>query len=148
MIEGRLRQVSRDWPKAIETYRALWQFFPDNPEYALRLASSQTSAGQGRDALQTIATLRQSSSASGEDARFDLANPRLTTHSAALDPLWQRHKEPYRVGKVRARAWLWRRPRSTRVGPGSVWVSLRNPATLFRRPMIFFQRQVTGVVRQ
>ena len=34
-IEGRYRELMRDWPKAIEIYRALTQFYPDNLEYGL-----------------------------------------------------------------------------------------------------------------
>jgi len=75
-IEGRLREATRDWPKAIEIYRTLWRFFPDSPEYGLRLAAAQTSGGQARDALATVAEMRQASATAGADPRIDLAESR------------------------------------------------------------------------
>ena len=33
--------------EAVETYRLLWDFFPDNIEYGLRLAAAQSAAGRG-----------------------------------------------------------------------------------------------------
>jgi tetratricopeptide (TPR) repeat protein len=72
-IEGRLREATREWPKAIEIYRALWQFFPDNVNYGLRLAAAQTSGGQSKDALVTVAEMRKLPSAGGGDPRIDMA---------------------------------------------------------------------------
>jgi tetratricopeptide (TPR) repeat protein len=75
-IEGRYNELAHQWTKAMENYRTLTGFFPDNLEYGLRLATSQTAAGQGKDALDTIAELRKLSSPVGEDARIDLAEAR------------------------------------------------------------------------
>jgi len=72
-IEGRYRSVTRDWAKATENYRALWNFFPDNLEYGLRLASVQTSGGQGKDALVTVDQMRRLPPPTGDDARIDMA---------------------------------------------------------------------------
>lgn len=72
-VEARYREASRQWPKAIEIYRVLADFFPDNIEYGLRLAAAQTSAGQVNDALTTLAGLRQLPAPAGQDARIDLA---------------------------------------------------------------------------
>jgi serine/threonine protein kinase/tetratricopeptide (TPR) repeat protein len=76
LVEGRYRELMSDWPKAIEVYRSLWEFFPDNLEYALRLASAQTAAGNGKDALQTIEAARHLPPPEGADARIDLAEAR------------------------------------------------------------------------
>jgi len=38
--EGMYRESTREWEKAIEVYRGLWDFFPDNLEYGLRLAAA------------------------------------------------------------------------------------------------------------
>jgi eukaryotic-like serine/threonine-protein kinase len=65
--------MTRDWAKAIENYRALWNFFPDNLEYGLRLAATQTSAGQGKDALLTVEQMRHLLPPSVDDARIDMA---------------------------------------------------------------------------
>jgi serine/threonine protein kinase/tetratricopeptide (TPR) repeat protein len=73
MIEGRLREATREWPKAVETYRTLWRFFPDNLEYGLRLAAAQTAAGQPKDALATVEEMRRATSTANGDPRIDLA---------------------------------------------------------------------------
>ncbi len=42
LIEGRYRAMSNEWPKAVEIYRSLYTFFPDNLDYGLQLARAQT----------------------------------------------------------------------------------------------------------
>ena len=74
-IEGRYRSVTRDWAKATENYRALWNFFPDNLEYGLRLAAVQTSGGQAKDALVTVEQMRRLPAPTG-DGRIDMAEAR------------------------------------------------------------------------
>jgi len=78
-IEAGYRELLRDWPKAIDSYRTLWGFFPDNVDYGLRLANAQTSAGQGSEALKTIQLLQQTPGPSTEDARIDLAESRAAS---------------------------------------------------------------------
>lgn len=73
VVEGHYYEAARQWSKAIETYRALWSFAPDNPDYGLRLAQCQASDGEGKESLQTIAALRQLPSPLNEDPRIDLA---------------------------------------------------------------------------
>jgi DNA-binding winged helix-turn-helix (wHTH) protein/tetratricopeptide (TPR) repeat protein len=72
-IEGRYRELSNDLPAAIEIYRTLTNFFPDDLGYALRLANAQSRSGQGRDALQTIALMRSLPPPTNKDARIDIA---------------------------------------------------------------------------
>jgi len=72
-IEGRYRELSHDLPSAIEIYRTLRNFFPDEINYALRLATAQTSATLGNDALQTISLMRKLPSPINDDARIDIA---------------------------------------------------------------------------
>jgi tetratricopeptide (TPR) repeat protein/TolB-like protein len=78
-IEGRYREYSHEWSKAIELYRTLWDFFPDTVDYGLRLASAQISAGKAEEALTTLEALRRLPSPAGEDARIDLAESRAGT---------------------------------------------------------------------
>lgn len=73
LIEGRYRELIRDLPGAIEVYRTLWNFFPDDLEYGLHLASVETTNGQGKDALETVARLRRLPEAESADPRIDLA---------------------------------------------------------------------------
>ncbi len=71
-IEGRYRELTWDWPKATEIYRALTQFFPDNLEYGLRLAEVQSKGGRTQDSLLTIAALRRLPKPISDDPRIDL----------------------------------------------------------------------------
>jgi eukaryotic-like serine/threonine-protein kinase len=70
-IEGRYREIDREADKAVEIYRTLWGFFPDNLEYGLRLAGAQTDAGKAREALASVDAMRQRATAL--DPRIDQA---------------------------------------------------------------------------
>ena len=71
-MEARQAEASRDWPRAIEAYGALFGFFPDNLEYGLRLARVQANSGRAPDALGTVDTLRALPPPAGSDPRIDL----------------------------------------------------------------------------
>ena len=71
-IEARYRAVSREWPKAVELYRSLWTFFPDDLDHGLRLANAQISAGQGQDARVTLAAVRKLPAPASDDPRIEL----------------------------------------------------------------------------
>jgi tetratricopeptide (TPR) repeat protein/tRNA A-37 threonylcarbamoyl transferase component Bud32 len=73
LVEGRYREAAKDWPKAIEVYRTLHGFFPDNLEYGLRLAAAESSSGKGKEAIETIEALRGFKPPASEDPRIDLA---------------------------------------------------------------------------
>jgi eukaryotic-like serine/threonine-protein kinase len=73
LLEARYAEVTKDWNKAIDIYRALWMVFPDDPEYGLRLAAAQTAARRGKDALVTIEELRRLPLPVSSDPRIDLA---------------------------------------------------------------------------
>jgi DNA-binding winged helix-turn-helix (wHTH) protein/tetratricopeptide (TPR) repeat protein len=72
-VEGRYLEATHEWTKAIDTYRSIYRFFPDNLEYGLRLAKVQTSASQGKDALATLAGLRRLPAPASTDPRIDQA---------------------------------------------------------------------------
>jgi tetratricopeptide (TPR) repeat protein len=72
-IEGRYYETTRNWPKAIEVYRTLWNFEPDNLDYGLRLAQVQTSGSQAKDAMTTVDALRNLPPPLSDDPRIDLA---------------------------------------------------------------------------
>jgi DNA-binding winged helix-turn-helix (wHTH) protein/tetratricopeptide (TPR) repeat protein/TolB-like protein len=75
-IEARLYQVGKQWDRAAETYRSLWTFFPDEIEYGLQLADSQTAGGHGAESAATIAALRRLPPPAGDDPRIDLVETR------------------------------------------------------------------------
>jgi tetratricopeptide (TPR) repeat protein len=71
-VEARYRTTSGELDKALDIYRALWGFFPDNMDYGLQLADLQTKAGKGEDALATVEELRRMPAPSSADPRIDL----------------------------------------------------------------------------
>jgi tetratricopeptide (TPR) repeat protein len=66
-------ELSGDWPRAGEMYRALLVFFPDRIEYGLRLANAQVAAGKPKGALETVEGLRRLPEPGRSDPRIDLA---------------------------------------------------------------------------
>jgi DNA-binding winged helix-turn-helix (wHTH) protein/tetratricopeptide (TPR) repeat protein len=85
--EGRYRELTRDWPKAIEIYRALTQFFPDNLEYGLRLATVFSKAGKSQESLQTIEVLRRLPKPISDDPRIDLRESYTLDHAGQYQGL-------------------------------------------------------------
>src|ERR1700674_4526024 len=71
-IEGHYDESLHQGDKAVEVYRTLWDLFPDNLDYGLRLASAQTNAGKA-EALQTVAAMRKLPPPASEDPRIDHA---------------------------------------------------------------------------
>jgi eukaryotic-like serine/threonine-protein kinase len=86
-VEGRYRLAVHEWPRAIEIYKMLWEFFPDNLDYGLGLARAQASASFGKESMATIEKLRKSPPPSGDDPRIDLAE------ASAADKLGDLHRE-------------------------------------------------------
>jgi tRNA A-37 threonylcarbamoyl transferase component Bud32/tetratricopeptide (TPR) repeat protein/TolB-like protein len=72
-IEGLRREYTREWAAAIAAYRTLATDYPDEPEYALKLANAQISAGAAKDALETIGNLTRTVAAATDDPRVFLA---------------------------------------------------------------------------
>src|SRR5258708_33302003 len=54
-IEARVHEASRGEGKALEIYRSLWTFYPDNLDYGLQLANSFSISGHSAEALATVA---------------------------------------------------------------------------------------------
>jgi eukaryotic-like serine/threonine-protein kinase len=72
-VEARYDEAAANWDKAIQTYQALFSFFPDTIDYGLFLASVQSRAGKGKDALRTLSTVAQAGPQAKDDPRVDLA---------------------------------------------------------------------------
>jgi eukaryotic-like serine/threonine-protein kinase len=73
LVQARYREASKDWKEAVDSYRTLYGFFPDNLEYGILLAKAETRAGQGKEALTTIDSLRRLPAPVGLDPRIDIA---------------------------------------------------------------------------
>ena len=76
LVEGRYHEMSKDWEKAIEIYRALFAFFPDSLDYGLALAHAQVSGGKGKSALETVEALQNLPAPLRDDPRIDLSEAR------------------------------------------------------------------------
>ncbi len=72
-IEARYREMTHEWDRAVEIYRTLWLFFPDNLDYGNRLAGAQIAAGRGKEALVTVAALRRLPPPARDSPQIDLA---------------------------------------------------------------------------
>ena len=73
LTEGLYREMSLDWEKAIAINRALFEFFPDNLDYGLALVNAQVRANRWKEALDTVAALRELAPPLRDDPRIDLA---------------------------------------------------------------------------
>ena len=73
MLQARYYEASRNWPKAMDTYKTLFIFFPDSLDYGIGLARVQSSSGKGKEALTTLAALARESAYAGADPGGDLA---------------------------------------------------------------------------
>jgi eukaryotic-like serine/threonine-protein kinase len=69
-IEAKDWELNRRWDKAVEIYRTLYEFFPDNLEYGLRLSNAQALARTIDEALATLQGLRKLPSPDGDDPRI------------------------------------------------------------------------------
>ncbi len=76
LVAARFHEASKQWGDAIEKYRALVEFFPDNLDYGLSLADAQVSGGDSKDAQLTLLMLRKLPAPLGDDARIDMAEAR------------------------------------------------------------------------
>ncbi|KFA91870.1 serine/threonine-protein kinase [Archangium violaceum] len=82
LVSARHHEAQAEWPQAIEAYRTLFEFFPDNVEYGTALVFAQVSAGQNREAQSTLEALRRLPPPLGEDARIELAAAVATSATA------------------------------------------------------------------
>jgi tetratricopeptide (TPR) repeat protein/tRNA A-37 threonylcarbamoyl transferase component Bud32 len=78
LIEGRYREVTSDWAKAVEVYMTLFALFPDNVDYGLHLASAQGSI-KPSEAIATLERLRRLPPPAGNDPRIDLLESSVWT---------------------------------------------------------------------
>ena len=73
VIEAQKHSLDRQHAQAAEINRALWRFYPDNLEYGLALAMSETYAGKGREGLQLVESLKKT----WDDPRIDVAEAEI-----------------------------------------------------------------------
>jgi DNA-binding winged helix-turn-helix (wHTH) protein/tetratricopeptide (TPR) repeat protein/TolB-like protein len=77
-VEGAYYEVSSNWPKAIENYQSLWNSFPDNIAYGLKLVNVQLLGGRLADARRAVDQLRRLPPPADGDPRVDLVGGDLS----------------------------------------------------------------------
>ncbi len=81
-LDARLHLAERNFERAAEIYRALREFFPDELEFGLSLATALASDGKLALAFETLNDLRELPAELGNDVRIDLLEAELAaTHS-------------------------------------------------------------------
>ena len=78
LVEGTYYDSIADHDKAISTYHALFQLFPDSVDYGLLLTYAQVAASLNSEAANTIAQLRRLPPPASDDPRIDLADIHAT----------------------------------------------------------------------
>jgi DNA-binding winged helix-turn-helix (wHTH) protein/tetratricopeptide (TPR) repeat protein len=76
LVEGEYYESLGKQEHAASVYHALFELFPDNLDYGLRLAAAQTQSGHGSQAMEVIHRLRRLPPPLSEDPRIDLAEKR------------------------------------------------------------------------
>jgi tetratricopeptide (TPR) repeat protein/predicted Ser/Thr protein kinase len=77
LIEARAHELSAETAQAMESYRALWEFFPDNVDYGLALISTQIAGGHAVDGEKTLTQLRKLAVSEADAAGIDLAQANI-----------------------------------------------------------------------
>lgn len=77
LVEGRYHEVHEEWGKAAKIYRKLYEFFPDNLDYGLRLVRTLIKGGALAEAEATIAALRSLPPPACDDPHIDLLELKL-----------------------------------------------------------------------
>ena len=72
-IEANYRDMSKEWNLALDLYKTLWSFYPDNLSYGYSLAVDQDWAGKPRDALTTVEEMHRLPPPARDDPHIDQA---------------------------------------------------------------------------
>jgi tetratricopeptide (TPR) repeat protein len=80
-IEARYYVAAKQWTQAIEIYRSLWTFFPDNLEHGYQLASTLTNAGRAGEAMEILKNLRKTQ-AGQDDPQIEVELARAARRAA------------------------------------------------------------------
>jgi serine/threonine protein kinase/tetratricopeptide (TPR) repeat protein len=100
LIEARAHQLSAETAQATESYRALWEFFPDNVDYGLALITTQIAGGHAVDGEKTLAQLRKLAVSEADASGIDLAQANI---AASLSDFHQQQSVAERAA-IRGRA--------------------------------------------
>jgi eukaryotic-like serine/threonine-protein kinase len=76
LVEGEYYESLGRQEQAASVYHALFELFPDNLDYGLRLVAAQSLSSHGSQAMEVIHQLRRLPPPSSDDPRIDLAEKR------------------------------------------------------------------------
>jgi eukaryotic-like serine/threonine-protein kinase len=79
LVEGAYYEATSNWSKAIEKYQALWNFFPDNLGYGVRLFYQLMKGGQLDEAQHVLDQIRALPPPADRDPGVDLVATLLAT---------------------------------------------------------------------
>jgi eukaryotic-like serine/threonine-protein kinase len=106
-IEAQAHAQNERHAQAAEIYQALWRFYPDNADYAIRAASSLVDAGRAKEAIAIVDGLKKTS----DDPRVDLVESNVAeavsdyprARTAALRALQKAEARGLRLVAARAK---------------------------------------------
>src|SRR6185312_1425393 len=78
LVQARALQLGGEPDKSIATYGMLLSLHPDDLEVGLALAEAQIEANKGKDALETLASLRRLGAVATGDPRIDLTEAKAS----------------------------------------------------------------------
>jgi tetratricopeptide (TPR) repeat protein/TolB-like protein len=82
VIEGRSHELLGQNKEAIESYRALWEFFPDTLDYGLFLVRAHIAAGEPQEAEKVVGEVRRLTVSDADAARIDFADAETASYNS------------------------------------------------------------------
>src|SRR5262249_45297731 len=70
-VEGNYRLLNEERLRALEIYKTLFDYYPDNPDYGLLLAEVYKSIGRAQEAQAVVAALHRMPGPARNDLRID-----------------------------------------------------------------------------
>lgn len=98
-IEARSHKLLGQWPGAIDNYRALFEFYPDDVDYGIALIGAQVTGGRISDAEATLAQLRKLNASGADAARIDLWDAEIGGQQGDMNREQSQSEKAAREGK-------------------------------------------------
>ena len=108
-MQGELALLSNDTDRAIVFYRSLVTFYPDEVNYVLLLAQSQSEGSHSPDALGTLTAFRRPNTSPADEARLSLAEASVNLQLGNFREAVARATRPFKLAGLSARSELRRK---------------------------------------